>query len=75
MDWKSFFRKMTIIIWMLCLINLLVLIVRYTASDIGTFFSWDYPLIWAFILGCIFVFWRFSGPRKINKSMKKVKVH
>ncbi|MYM17351.1 hypothetical protein GTH50_03335 [Lactobacillus gasseri] len=44
-----------------CLINLLVLIVRYTASDIGTFFSWDYPLIWAFILGCIFcilaVFW------------------
>ena len=64
MDWKSFFKKMTIIIWMLCLINLLVLIVRYTASDIGMFFSWDYPLIWAFILGCIFCVFAIFWPKK-----------
>ncbi len=64
MDWKSFFKKMTIIIWMLCLINLLVLIVRYTASDIGMFFSWDYPLIWAFILRCIFCVLAIFWPKK-----------
>lgn len=56
MDWKSFFRKMTIIIWMLCLINLLVLIVRYTASDIGTFFFVGLSANMGFYTGMYFLY-------------------
>lgn len=64
MDWKSFFRKITITCWMLCLISFLVLIVRYTTSDIGSFFAWDYPLIWVFILGCVFCVLAIFWPKK-----------
>lgn len=64
MDWKSFFKKMTDYSLDAMFVNLLVLIVRYTASDIGMFFSWDYPLIWAFILGCIFCVLAIFWPKK-----------
>ena len=61
MDWKLLFKKITILSWMLCIISLLILIIRYTVSELASFLSWNYPVIWLFIVGCVFcvlaVFW------------------
>lgn len=61
MDWKVFFKKMTIFSWCMAIISILIYIVRYTASEIGNLFMWDQPFIWELIFGLVFcllsVFW------------------